>query len=186
MVSRWHDSLGKVEGRETMNRTQLGQNLIRYRFIRNGVNLGMSPGEAALMAEQRMKNDGLFGLLAKLKVMGTPEGAIIIMVEAYLRALIQKIEQRPDIINRPDGDLEKSNWNEQCRKYAAECVEQFRQKIYPGQSYYPCDLHSYVAYRIGIEMMALHQMDASEMGLDQEAIFYMVEEARRHFHGNLD
>ena len=169
-----------------MNRTQLGQNLIRYRFVRNGINLGMSTGEAALMAEQRMKNEGLFGLLAKLRVMATPEGAIITMVEAYLRAFIRQVEQRPDMIKRPDHDPVKLNWNEQCKKHAADEVEGFRQKFYPGQPAYPSDMHNYIAYRIGIEMLGMHNIPASEMGLDQEVIFYMVEETRKSFNGNYE
>ena len=57
-----------------MTKKDLILNLIRYRFTQIGVELDMSLGEAAIMAEQRMRSEGLFGLLAGAKVHGTPEG----------------------------------------------------------------------------------------------------------------
>lgn len=114
------------------------------------------------------------------------EGAIITMVEAYVRAFIREVEQRPDMIKRSNDDAVKLNWNEQCKQRAADKVEEFRQKFYPGQSYYPSDIHSYIAYRIGIEMLGMHKVPASEMGLDQEGIFHMVEETLKSFNGNYD
>lgn len=148
----------------------------------------MSTGEAALMAEQRMKNEGLFGILGDMKAMGTPEGAVVAIVETFLKSLVQQLIAEPAVARMVQGSSAHAEALARHNAKALAAIENHRRKAYGGSSDYPTDLKSYIQYRMGLEMTKVHGIAAEEMGLDRDVLDHMVDQACDYFQtriGNL-
>ena len=156
-----------------MNRTDHILSMIRYRFIQNGLRQGMSTGEANIMAEQVMKNNGLFGLFGlfnKMKVMGTPEGAISTIMEIFLTKWNKKLSENAVLAATTISDPSHEKIRVALFIEAIEEIETDRSKHWRGEIEYPRYIHDYMAYRIALEVRQTHKIDPSEMGLDEGTI----------------
>lgn len=165
-----------MAGAFRMNKADLTISLLRYRMERAGMLQGYSKGEAALMAEQRLKNEGMLGFFGKMKAAGTPEGTVVVMVETFWRSMGQQISANPAVARAPATDPAKQVMTKQFGKNAIDQIEGHRSRFYGGTEDYPASLSDYVVYRIGTEVRQMHYMEPEQMGLDREAISHMVEE----------
>jgi len=169
-----------------MNKKDLTLSLIRYRFTQSGVALGMDVGEAAMMAEARMKNEGLYGFLAGTKVMGTPEGGIVGIVEAFFSHWIPMLEQDLALKNQNKIDADEAGRrNKLSEKKAIDTVEAYRTRFYPGEGDHPHEIRPYVCYRMRVEMRHVHHLEPEQLGLDERTVIHMVDEAVQFFKGRV-
>ena len=169
-----------------MTKKDLIIGLIRYRFTQNGTKLGMSVGEAVNMAEARMRNEGLFGLFARAKLSATPEGGIVSIVETFFRLYIPELRANPEFTKNQISPSESEKKDYAIRHRIFSTIENHRSKYFLGKANYPLHLKDYVAYRIDVEMEALHRLEASAMGLDHETVHNMVDDATTFFKARLD
>ena len=168
-----------------MNTKDLTVSLLRYRMERSGALQGFTKGEAALMAEQRLKNEGLLGFFGKVKMAATPEGAIVGIVETFWRSLIQQILANPSMVRLPENDPARQVMTARFRKNAVHHIEAHRTKFYRGTDDHPEELTDYVFYRIGTEIRQIHKIEPEEMGLDRETIRHMVDECNGYFRAHI-
>lgn len=133
-----------------------------------------------------MRSEGLFGFFAGAKVIATPEGGIVSIVETFFKLYVPEMRADPDLTKKrlPADESERRDRAILTRIFAA--IENHRSRFYPGTTDYPIDLKEYVAYRIEIEMAALHRIEASSMGLDRETVHQMVDDAATFFKARLD
>lgn len=164
-----------------MTKFDLTLGLIRFRFTHNGIRLGMSTGEAALMAEQRMKNEGLFGFLGKMKVAGTPEGAVVAIVEVFMKSIVRQLVAEPAVAGMVKGSTEHAEALSRHHANALSAIEDHRRKTLGGLPSYPADLKGYVHYRMELEMQGMHGLTPEDMGLDRETLDHMVDESLGYF-----
>ena len=164
-----------------MTKKDLILNLIRYRFTQIGVELDMSLGEAAIMAEQRMRSEGLFGLLAGAKVHGTPEGAIVAIVETFFKLYIPQLERDPDLAKGRLKEEESCQREHKIQSNIFWAIEKHRSQLCPGEADIPINLRAYVNYRIYTEMRSLHHVEPEEIGLSFDIIDQMVTDSANFF-----
>ena len=164
-----------------MSNNELILKLVRHRLEKNGLARGLSVGESCLMAEHRLKNEGLLGFFKTFKLMQLPEGVIVHIVETYLRALVHQIKSAPQIFSLPDANPIRVAAARECVENAAKHIEQHRSKAFGGIANYPKDFLGYVVYRVQTDHRKTQGSDPEEIGLDRETIEYMANECREYF-----
>ena len=137
------------------------------------------------MAEQRLKNEGLLGFFGKAKASGTPEGAVVAIVETFWRSFIQKTLANPAVTRTADEPAKQLKLQQFKREVLAQ-IEQHRKRFYGGSLDYPQELTDYVHYRIDTEVRHMHRFSPEQMGIDREAISHMVNECNSFFRARID
>lgn len=140
-----------------MNRTNFIVSLAKYRMVKSAVKHGVPHSIAVAETDAQIKEAGLTGFFAKVKVTMLPDNATVLMVEHYMSAMAS--QERAGVRNE-----------ESKQAYAAGQIERGRGRIVPGRANYPTDLANYIFYRHELEVPALLKRRASDMGLDRETI----------------
>ena len=120
------------------------------------------------MAEQTLKNNGLYGWGRKLKAMGLPEGALVGNVETWYNLCVKGIIQNPAADSAERAKIAAA---------AIASIENHRKRFVPGEANYPDDLYEYIWYRMKLEIRHLHHGPPEEMGLNKEVVRVMTEKA---------
>lgn len=147
-----------------MNRTDLIRLLIRFRMTNGGMASGMSKQAAAAMAEEKVRQ-----ITNAIKAMGTPDGAIAVMVENYLVHVgpiaggIFNSESPPD---SPEFSM--------ASRKAIKEIETRRNKMWRGEGPVPDTFPEYVYYRTRLEVQNQFGITPDEMGLDRQTVSEMV------------
>jgi hypothetical protein len=126
----------------------------------------------------------MLGFFGKAKLAGTPEGAIVVIVETFWRSVIRQMSANPGY-DRGD-DAAQQAIIRRFRNHALAAIEQHRKRFYGGVSDYPKELTEYVIYRLEREMERVHHMRLEQMALDREVIAYMVDECNDYFRARVD
>jgi len=148
-----------------MNRTDLIRLLIKFRMTGAGVASGMSKQAAAAMAEETVRQQAT----NPIKAIGTPDGAIVVMVEKYLARVgpiaggVFDVENPP---NSPEFSAESSK--------AIKEIETHRSKMWRGERSVPDKFPEYVYYRTRLEVKNQFGITPEEMGLDKKTVTEMV------------
>lgn len=148
-----------------MNRNELSAALTKLRMTRIAESQGHSPEDAKTIAEDAiLRQGGVSGI----KAMGTPEGAIVVIVETYLR----KVASRGVELGGPEHFTQANN-------EAIAAIESHRSAFgAKGTSNYPKDIDDYVYYRINLEMQHQFGRSADSMGLDRETVKILTHTAK--------
>lgn len=147
-----------------MGRTDLIRLLIKFRMTHAGMASGMSKQAAAAIAEekaQQVKNP--------IKAMGTPDGAIVVMVENYLAHVGPIAGGIFNFENPPDSP----EFSMASRKAIKE-IEARRNKMWRGEGPVPDKFTEYVYYRTRIEVQKQFGITPDEMGLDRQTVSEMI------------
>jgi hypothetical protein len=139
---------------------------------------GMTPGEAAIFAEQSVANQGFYKLIGKIKVMNTPEAALVVIVESFWKSMISQMEADHRLADRALGPDHPSRRAMLVK--AIDAIETHRSRFCSGPKNYPYGLFEYVQHRIPLEIRHM-KYDPVQMGLDDEALTEMTAQAYDYF-----
>lgn len=139
-----------------MSKTDLTIAMIKTRLMAYDVRLGIPEDVAARKADACISEWGLKGFFGGFKVMGTPEGAIVAIVDTYVKYLKSN--------NTPATDIFKLSC---C---AIEAIERHRSRSWPGSSQFPRGLFEYVYYRTDVEVRAQFKVKPGDMGLHKDVV----------------
>ncbi len=148
-----------------MNRTDLIKLLVRFRMTRAGMASGMSKQAAAAMAEETVRQQ----VTNPIKAIGTPDGAIVVMVETYLAHVGPIAGGVFNVENPPDSPAFSA-----ASSKAIKAIETHRSKMWRGEGSVPDKFPEYVYYRTRLEVKNQFGITPEEMGLDNEAVTEMV------------
>lgn len=168
-----------------MTRTELIISLIRYRFVKTGIRSGMSHGEAELVAETMIKNQGLYGFFGKMKALGTPEGAIAVIVESILKSVTKRSSVPQGFAETAPASGVDRDWIESLMRSAIQETESFRAGKYGGVADYPHELKEFVYYRMSIEIRSIHKLDPVQIGMDYDITSHMVDRCLEYYGSRL-
>lgn len=161
-----------------MNKTQLIISLVKFRISAAVLKGRMTPGEAAIFAEQSVANQGFYELLGKIKVMNTPEAALVVIVESFWRSMISQMEADPRLADSSLGSQRPSRRAMLVK--AIDAIEAHRSRLCRGPKNYPYDLFEYVQHRVPLEIRHM-KYDPVEMGLNEEVLNAMTQQAYDYF-----
>lgn len=148
-----------------MDRTEFIKLLMKFRMSRAGTATGMSEQVARIKAEEIVEKQ----VPDLLTAMGSPDGAIVSMVETYLSFVAPIVRGVFDVDNPPETPAFRA-----ASTKAINEIEAHRGKIVQGEGSLSERFSDYVYYRIRLEIMHLHGIDSREMGLDSETVTLMV------------
>lgn len=147
-----------------MSRTDLIRLLIKFRMTHAGMVSGMSRQAAAAIAEEKVRQ-----VTNPIKAMGTPDGAIAVMVENYLVHVGPIAGGIFNFENPPDSP----EFSVASRKAIKE-IEARRSKMWRSEGSVPDKFPEYVYYRTRLEVQNQFGITPEEMGLDHQTVSEMV------------
>lgn len=147
-----------------MNKGDLAVGLAQLRLTRLAESQGNSASESKLIAERTLRDGGL----AKVKMLGTPEGSIITIVETHLNYVTKRCV-----------DLGGREHFPQANREAISAIEAHRSRFGAGGlPSYPLDIDEYVFYRIGLEIRHEFGCSPEQLGFDKQTTKVLTHTAK--------
>lgn len=136
-----------------MNKADLAVALAHLRMSRLAEANGLSPADAKQLAERTIREQGV----QKIRMLGTPEGSIITIVETHLSYVTKRCVDLGGAQHFPQANME-----------AIAAIEAHRSRFGAGgASSYPSDIDDYVFYRIDREIRHEFGVPPEQLGFDR-------------------